>query len=765
MTKLKIILAFLSVIVCQTAFADSFVVSNIQVNGLQRVPKSTVLEYLPVKVGQTFDTASSGKAIQDLYATGLFQDVTLSRSGNTLIVSVAERPTIGSISVTGNKLIPKEKLDAVLKQMGLVEGNVFDDALLDRVKNGLKAEYFMMGRYNASIETFAIPQPRNRVAVRVEISEGKVAKVAHIQIIGNKAFSNRTLVRQMELTTPHWWSFLTRGDQYSKEKLDKSLEALRNYYQDRGYARFKIDSTQVSLTPDRKYVNVIVHVTEGPIYYFKDYKVVGDYIIPESQLHKLIGIKPGHVFSRKVVSDAGTAIGRALGNLGYAFATVNAQPDIDDENHQVFITLYVDPGQRIYVRRISFTGNTKTTDIVLRRELRQMEGSLVSIDNIDESKRRLDLLGYIDKVEVETKPVPGMEDQVDLDYHVTEGATAQAIAGVGYGTNGFVVNASLNQSNFLGTGKTLGINFQNSLTTTSYNINYNNPYYTPEGIQRGFTLYATRVSPGRLNVAHYTTDSYGGTVNYSIPVTEYDNVNVGYGLQNVHLSEGSNPSTEIQNFVNENGTNYTQGLVTAGWSRNKLDRANFPTRGLNQSLSAMMTVPVAHDSLEYFKTNYSAHYYHPIYSDYILSVLGNVGYGSGYGSPSELPFFVNYYAGGPSGYPGAVRGYSPNSLGPRDSNNEPIGGNLLVTGSGALIFPNPMMEKLRSSIFIDAGNVYTTQSNTTTGSGPLRLSTGLALDWRVPVLNVMLNVSLALPLNNRKGDETEPFQFNIGTNF
>lgn len=762
--QLKVILFTLLMITMPWAIADnSFVVKNIEINGLQRVPRSTVLQYLPVKVGQQFNTADTSTAIHDLYATGLFQDINVSRQGNTLIVDVVERPTIGSVSVTGNKMVPKEKMEQVLKQLGLVEGNVFDSALLDRVKNGLKSEYLNMGHYNVRVDTTVTPQPRNRVAIRVEISEGKVAQVAKIDIVGNKVFSSKTLIKQMELTTPHLWSVLTRGDQYSKEKLDKSLDAIRNYYQDRGYIRFKIDSTQVLLTPDRKQVVIVIHVTEGERYTFKGYRVVGNYIVSEQKMRESIPIAPGRVFSRKVVTDSGQALGRAMGNLGYAFANINAQPDIDDEYRQVFVTFFVEPGQRIYVRRITFSGNTKTSDIVLRRELRQMEGSLVSLDNIDESKRRLDLLGYLDKAEVETKPVTGVDDQVDLDYHVTEGPTAQAIAGIGYGTTGFVVNASLNQNNFLGTGKTLGINFQNSLVSTNYSVTYNNPYYTPEGIQRGFTAYATRTTPGRLNVANYTTDTYGGSVNYIIPVTEYDSVNLGYGLQNLHLSEGSNPSTEIQDFVNENGSEYTQGLLTGGWTRNKLDRANFPTRGYIQNAGALVTVPLFHDSLEYYKLNYGAHYYHPIYSDYIISLMGNTGYGSGYGKTSELPFFVNYFAGGPSGYPGSVRGYAPNSLGPKDSNGSPIGGNFLVTGSGALIFPNPMQEKLRSSLFFDAGNVYTTQSSNS--SGPVRLSTGLALDWKVPVLNVMLSVSLALPINHRKGDDTEPFQFNIGTNF
>lgn len=750
--------------VSTACFAETFTVQNIEFQGLQRISRVTALSYLPVEIGQQFDTANSGQVINALFKTGFFQDVNVSRHNGVLIIRVVERPTIGSIRVTGNKDIPKDKLDEVLKQTGLAEGNVYDSAILDKMKKSLQTEYYGRGRYNAKITTSVTPQPRNRVAIQIEISEGRVAQVAQIQFIGNQAFSDKELRKQMELTTHHWWSFIKHKDQYSKQKLDLSLETLRNFYLDHGYIRFKVDATQVSLSPDKKHVDVVIRLTEGGRYTVKGYKLVGNLVLPEEKMRSLVHIEQGSVFSRKAVTEAGQAMGKALGNLGYALASINAQPDINDERKEVFITFFVEPGNRVYVRRITFLGNTKTEDIVLRRQLRQMEGSLVTVDKVQESKRRLDLLGYLERTEIRTKPVPNADDQVDLDFDVTEGPSAQAMVGAGYGSNGLEFNAGINQHNFLGTGKTLGINFRNTEVLTNYSITYNNPYYTPDGVQRGFDLYLRHSNPGNLNVAHYTTDSVGGSVNYRIPVTADDNVHLGYGIQDLHLNIGSDPSTELTDFVNENGTDFQQILLNGGWSRNGLDRANFPTRGLNQMTGVQISAPITADhSLKYYKLNYNAHYYHPIVRDWTFSALTSLGYGAGYGESSTLPFLVNYFAGGPTGSPGAVRGYAPNSLGPRDSNDEPLGGNLLTTGSLGIIFPNPYMERLRTTVFVDAGNVYSTQTDA--GSGPLRFSTGVSVDWRVPIFNIVLNVSVAKALNSESEDDTEPFQFNIVTGF
>lgn len=774
--RVFLLIALLGISISQAQAAGSFVVRGIQVEGLQGISRDTVISYLPVQVGERFNPAQSDNVIRALYATGFFSDVSLSEQGNILVVKVVERPVIASVSVTGNKDIPKDKLNDVIKNVGLVEGRVFDSSILDRIKHSLETEYNSIGKYAATVTTSATPLPRNRVMVKIVISEGSTAEVTDIQIIGNHAFKSSTLIRQMTLTTPHLWSIITGGNKFAQNKLDASLDALREYYLDRGYLKFKIDSTQATLTPDRQHVYLIVHVTEGPVYTVKGYKLVGNLVVPEPKLRRLVHIEPGSVFSRQAVSDATDAIGKVLGNMGYAFAQVSVVPDIDEQAKQIFLNFYVNPGNRVYVRRINFIGNTKTEDVVLRHSVRQMEGGLVSVDDVKESERQLNLTGYLSDVHADTEVVPGIPDQVDLNYRVTEAPSAQATAGVGYGTDGFVINAGVNQSNFLGTGKTLGVNFQNSLYSTNYSINYNNPYYTEDGIQRGFNLYAQRITPHNLNISNFTQDTYGGTVNYAIPISANgDNLLLGYGYQDVILTLGGSPSTQLATFVNHNGRHFNQGLINTGWSHNGLDRAIFPTSGLYQAFGLNFALPVGGAPLDYYKANYEMNFYQPLFSGFIVNARTNLGYGAGFGPTQGLPFFANYYAGG-IGYNGQVRGYQANTLGPLDSNNTALGGNKLATGSLALIIPNPISAtKLRTSLFLDAGNVYSTEAQVRGGSsaGPLRYSTGVAVDWQVPVLNVLLSVSVAEPLNPQHHtingqlvrDQRDPFQFNIGTSF
>lgn len=766
--------------------ADSFVVKSIHITGLQGISSDTVMSYLPIHVGERINASQSANIISTLYATGFFSDVSLSQEGNTLIIHVAERPVISSISVSGNKDIPKDKLNEVLKKLGLVQGQVFDNSVLQRVKYSLETEYDNIGKYNARVDTIVTPRARGRVNVKIDISEGQTAEVADILIIGNHIYKSSVLIRQMTLATPHLWSFFTHTNLYSQDKLSSSLEALSSYYMDRGYLKFKVDAAQVTLTPDRKHVYLVIHVTEGEVYKVKGYSVVGNTLIPQARLQRMIHIKAGDVFSRKAINSASDAITKMLGNMGYAFASVNVVPEIDDKTKQVYLTFYIQPGNRVYVRRINFHGNYKTEDTVLRHSIRQMEGSLVSVDDIKESEHQLNLTGYLSNVTTDTKAVPGIPDEVDLDYNVTEAPSSQASAGVGYGTDGFVVNAGLNQNNFLGSGKTLGVNFQNSLYSTDYSINYNNPYYTPDGVQRGFTLYAQRITPGNLNISRYNQNTYGGTVNYSIPISANgDNLLLGYGYQNTLLKLGNGPSSQLVNFVNTyhpggRSTRFNQILLNSGWSRNGLDKATFPTNGLYQDFGFDMTLPGGGSPpLDYYKANYDMNYYYPIIPEEVTGLIFNarasLGYGAGFGPTAGLPFFANYYAGGIA-YSGQVRGYESNTLGPLDSLGDALGGNKLATGTLALIFPNPIStDKLRTSVFLDGGNVYSTQAQVRGGSpaGPMRYSTGLSVDWQVPVLNVLLSVSYAKALNPHRHyvngqifrDQTEPFQFNVGTSF
>jgi outer membrane protein insertion porin family len=773
----KICLFFGLISLAFSAHAASFVVKDVRIQGLQGISNETVMSYMPVQVGQRFDSSQSGQVIHALYDTGFFSDVSLATQGGVLIVTVVERPVIASLDVSGNKTIPKDKLNDVIKKLGLAQGQVFDSSILDRVKHSLESEYDTIGKYNARITTTATPEPRNRVAVKLNISEGRTAQVQQIHIIGNHVFSSSKLIGEMTLTTPRIWSIVTQGDLYSQDKLNSSLEAISSYYLNRGYLKFKVDSAQATLTPDRNYIYITIHVTEGPVYTFKGYRIISNVEFDQATLKKLIEIQPGANFSREAVRRGGEGINKLLGNMGYAFANVDPVPDVDEKTKQVFITYYVDPGHRVYVRRINFSGNTKTEDVVLRRTMPQMEGGLVSTDDIKESKRQLDLLGYLENVNVQTVAVPDVPDQVDLNYSLTEGPSAQATVGVGYGTDGIQLDAGVNQSNFMGTGKTVGINASHNRYQTTYSFNYNNPYYTQDGVQRGFTVYASRITPGNLNVTSYTSNQYGASVNYSIPMSASgDSMQLGYGYQITTLSLGSTPSTQLQNFVGGKGTRFNQLLLTGGWTHNGLDKAFMPTRGLFDSLGALVSLPGGGKrALDYYKLTYQLNYYHPLVSNFIFTARTNLGYGNGFASTHGLPFFANYYAGGPEGTQGQVRGYRTNTMGPKDSNGDPMGGNVLTTGTLGIIFPNPFQaDKLRTSVFLDGGNVYTTLPRSLGGgsrpigggaAGPVRYSAGLGVDWQVPVMNFVLNLSLARAINPQRQDSLDFFQFNLGTNF
>lgn len=761
-----------------TPVAQAFIVKDIRVEGPEGVNRETVLNYLPVHVGQDFSASQSGDVIGALYGSGLFSNVSLSQQDGTLIVYVEPRAIISCVSITGNKTIPTDKINEVLKNVGLVSGQVFDHAILDQMVRSLRTEFDNLGKYNACVTPTVIHQPRNRVAIKIEISEGQSVVVKQITIIGNHAFSHWTLTRQLPITTPRPWCFFTHSDLYTPDRLTDTLEALRCFYLDRGYLRFKIDSAQATLSPDRKCVYLVIHVTEGCRYHISGYQLAGNLILPQDTLSHLIGLAPGCIFSKAAIGVATQGITHALGNLGYLFASVNVDPQIDDAAKTVYLTFFVDPGNRVYVRRINFIGNTKTEDVVLRRILPQMEGTLASTCKIEESERQLNLTGFLaDPVHTETVPIPGMPDQVDLNYRLTESPSASATAGAGYGTQGYVINAGLNQPNFMGTGNSLGLNLATSRYSTSGSISYVNPYLTDDGISQGFTIYGQHTTPGRVNIVSYTTDVYGASVNYGIPVSANgDSIQVGIGYQNLYLNVGSNPSVQLFNFTHTYGTRFNQVLFNTGWSRNTLDRAIFPTCGLYQALSLQVALPGSSEHyVNYYKAAYNFNYYHPITHHFVFLAKGIAAYGAGLGATKGLPFFGNYFAGG-IGSVGEVRGFTANSLGPRDyfvgSNGlfigDPLGGNELVAGTLGIIFPNPVGEdKLRTMVFMDGGNVYSTKARVIggTGAGPIRYSAGVAADWRVPIMNVFLEVCAAKALNPQPGDNLRLFDFSIGTTF
>ncbi len=801
MTLLKKLLwssLFSILIITNALAAQTFVIRNIQVQGLQGISKATVLNYLPVHVGETFDPSKTDEIINDLYQTGFFSNISLARAGNTLIINVSERPVIGSIKVTGNNMITKDQINGVLSNVGLVEGRVFDQSVLNKLTNSLQSEYYSIGHYNARVTTTVTPEPRNRVAVLVTVSEGRVALVEHIQIIGNTAFSSSAIIHAMTLTTPKWNTFFTQSDHYSKDKLDASMDGIRNYYLDRGYLKIKIDSYQASIAPDRKSIFLIVHLTEGPIYYVSGYDIVGNLILPKAKLESMVKLKPGDPFSRAEIVDATKRMMRALGNQGYAFADVNAIPTIDETTRRIFISFHVNPGNRIYVRRVNFAGNTKTADYVLRRAMRVQEGGMINLDDIDESTRNLNMLGYLGNVKETTNPVVGTNDQVDVDYNVTEKSSAAATAGAGYGTDGFVLSAGINESNFLGTGDSVGINFNSDPYERTYSFSFNNPCINQYCVSRGFTVYDTLTTPFAVNLgSFYSTNEYGFNVAYGIPISEYDSYQLGYGVQHTTLHNGNEStvengvvvpigSTMVQSFIKDNGNEFNQLLLSLGWTRDTLDRAVFPTSGLNQAAAIQISTPIASTPLDYYKLTYQAHWFLPMWDDYIFTAEGGAGYGNSYGSPGALPFFDNYYAGG-IGFNGAVRGYETNTLGPQDNTGTPVGGNAMLAGSLGLIIPTPIDDTLRTTLFVDAGNVFDTKraynvpfespSVPTPGApqtnnfpvgidlGELRYSTGVEFDWQVPVVNALLTLSFAKALNPSKTDQTEWFQFNIGTSF
>ena len=744
--------------------SQGFIVKDIKITGLKRVSEGTVLNYLPVQVGEEVNADSTPKIIRALYETGFFQSVVLEREGSILIVQVIERSTIGSITVTGNTEIPADKMKELLKEIGLVKGQVFQRSSLELLKKNLKQAYNARGKYNARINSRVVPLTENRVAITITISEGRVSRIKSIKIIGNQDFKTYELTNQLSLSSSNILTYVTKKDQYSKAAMDASLESLRSFYLNHGYLKFRITSSQVVLAPDRTDVFINIYIKEGPQYRFSGYDIEGKTIIAKEKLQKLIPIKKGTVFSRQEVTQAVTAINTALGDIGYGFPVVNAEPVIDEIRKTVFVRFIIDPGRHVYVRRINFHGNTKTSDDLLRNVIRQTEGSLLSLHNIKESERQLRLLSYLKDIDIKTTPIPGANNQVDLDVQVAEASSAEASASVGYGTTGPQINASINQYNFMGTGRTIGLGFNASWWGQNYSFNYFNPFYTKTGIGRGVNAYFEKVDPRHLEVSMYNSDRFGGDVNYSVRLSDASSFQFGYGYQGLDIQSVGGVQS-IQNFVNLHGTQFNQIRLAGGWSRNTYDRMPFPTKGSNQQAVMWFALPASSNSLNYYKGNYQAHWYQPLYKELLLTLLGSVGYGNTY-NHDGLPFYENFFAGGIA-QPGQVRGYESYSLGPIDNFGNAIGANLLINGSAGIVLPYPFSrETIRSTLFIDAGNVFAEGIPTNlTGSneGPLRFSGGISLEWRSPL--GPLAFSLASPINQQQRDRAQYFQFSASTGF
>jgi outer membrane protein insertion porin family len=760
MTKLLLSLVFL--LLTSTVIADTFKIEDIRVEGLQRISAGTVFNFLPVKVGDEMTDKDAKSIIRALFKSKYFNDVAVEEQNGVLVITVSERPAISSIEFVGNKDLDSKELLKSLSRMGFAEGQVFQQAILERVELELERQYFSRGKYGVTIDSVVTPLDRNRVAIRINMAEGVVATIASINIVGNTSFDEDELLVDFESTTGGLLSSFTRDNQYSRQKLSADLETLRSHYLDRGYVDFSVESTQVSITDDKKQMYITINIQEGERYKIKEVRLAGDLIVPETELFELVTIKKDAVFSRKSITQSTEYLTDRLGNDGYAFANINAVPTIDRENREVTLTFFVDPGRRAYVRRINIAGNSKTRDEVLRREMRQQESAWISTHDVDQSRARIQRLGYFDDVNVETIPVPGTVDQVDLDFNVSETPSGSLSAGLGFSqSDGLIFNANVVQKNFLGSGKHINFGFNNSSVNTVYSFGYTNPFATVDGISQGFSAFFRETDADEANIASFSTDVWGGDINFGIPISEINRIRLAFGYENTELKlPANNRISYYDEFVAEEGDSFDTWTITLSWSSDTRDNSILPTRGTSQSLSAEVAVPIG--SLQYYKLRYKHKWFHPVTDSLTLSLRGNLGYGDVYGKTEIYPFFQNFYAGGIR----SVRGFQSNTLGVQED-EQALGGNLLVTGGAELIFPVPFMKKqlksFRLSTFVDVGNVFSEDQGFDFDAGELRYSAGLSAVWISPF--GAMTVSIAQPLNDESEDEVENFQFSLGSTF
>ena len=770
------------------AHAQSFKISDIRINGLQRVSAASVFGALPLNVGEEVDDQRLVESTRALFKTGFFQDIQLGRDGDVLVITVVERPSVASIDIEGNKAISTDDLMKGLKQSGLAEGEVFQRATLEGVRNELQRQYVAQGRYSATVDTEVISQPRNRVGLKIKIDEGEVAAIKHINVVGNTVFDEADLTDQFTLKTSNWLSFFKNDDKYAREKLSGDLERLRSYYLDRGYINMEIVSTQVSITPDKKQVFITVNISEGEKFTVRDISLKGDLKVPEDQIKALLLVQPGQVFSRKLMTSTSDLITRRLGNEGYTFTNVNAVPTPDSGSHTVDIAFVVDPGKRAYANRINFRGNTKTEDQVLRREMRQMEGGWASTFLIDQSKTRLERLGYFKEVNVETPAVAGVDDQVDVNYSVEEQASGSITASVGFAQSaGLILGGAITQNNFLGTGNSASIGLTRSEYQSKYNIGFTDPYFTADGVSLGYNAFYNKTDYNDYysdGVSYYSINSYGAGATLGYPINETSRLSFGLTAQHDVIEPGTYSADEIYDFIEREGKQFTNFKANLGWSESTLNKGVMATRGSSQNLNLMVTVPGS--DLSFYKIDYNGQTFVPLSKDTSLRLHTKLGYGNSYGSTDGLPFYENYTAGGE----GSVRGFESGTLGPRntpatgnyasagqayysDRDTEALGGNIMLTGGVEYLFPMPFIKdnkSLRTSLFWDVGSVFSNKCylSTTTGCDGVNLdqlgsSVGVGVTWYSPM--GPLSVNLALPVRKPEDAQTQVFQFSLGQSF
>lgn len=762
-----IVLATLSV---NAHAADTFVIKDIRIEGLQRVEPGTVFSYLPVQVGDTFNEEKSAEAIKALYTTGFFKDVQIQAQGDVLIVIVDERPTVSRIEFTGMKEFDQETVRKSLKAVGVAEARFYDKALIDKAEQELKRQYVGKGMYAAEVVATVTPVERNQVAVYFNIDEGPTAKIQAIKFIGNQEFGESTLTGMMQLKTGGWLSWYSKDNLYSKQKLTADLETIRSYYLNRGYLEFTITSTQVSITPDKKGIYLTIGVKEGQKFTVKDVRLAGDLLGKEDELMQLITLKSGDTYSSAKLTESTKAIAEMLGSYGYAFAVVNPQPDIRRELSEVDLTLVVDPGRRVYVRQVVITGNAKTRDLVIRREMRQYESSWFDSSKIDLSKKRVNRLGYFTEAEITTEDVPGVPDQVDVKVSVKEKPTGSVSVGAGFSsTEKVMLSAGINQDNAFGTGTAIGLNAGLGKINQSLTLSQYDPYFTDEGISRYSDLYYRSSKPlYYVGDPDYQIKSVGTSLKFGVPYTEVDRVFYGTGVEAFQISSSANTPQPYLNYMQSYGiaapgypatlTTYNVPL-TVGWTRDGRDSALIPSSGSLETLSAEVGTPAG--SMEYWRLYGRYQKYHSFDKGNILSFNGEIGYSQAYGN-NPFPITKNYYVGGI----GSVRGYAPGSLGPTYLNNLtgtylPTGGQSKIVSNLEYTVPVPgtgVDKTLRTFVFTDGGNAFGSNLNLV-----LRYSYGIGLEWISPL--GPLKFSYGIPISPQPTDNVQRLQFQVGTAF
>lgn len=762
--------ALMSIAGAAVAAASDFVIQDIRIEGIARTEPGTVLSHLPFQVGDEFTDAKGNTAIHALYGSGLFRDVRLEREGNVLVIQLQERPAVASISTQGIHAFDNAAIEQSLRDVGMAEGRIFDHATLDRADQEMRRQYLARGYYGVDVKTTVTPLDRNRVRLSIVVDEGEAASISSIRFVGNRIMDDETLQEQMQLTTSGWMSWYTKSNLYSREKLAADIEAIRSYYLNNGYLDFKVDSVQVSIAPNKQDIFITINMTEGEQYHITGVELTGDMLGLQKDLEQLIEVEPGSIYNAEVINTASTAITDKLSSLGYAFATARPTPVVTG-NNEAKVIYTIDPGRRAYVRHVNISGNSKTQDEVIRREVRQYEAAWFDSEAVKLSRDRIDRLGFFDSVTVDPKPVPGTRDQVDLEVVVKERPTGSINLGAGFSTSdGVILSAGFAQNNIFGTGKSVSAEVNTSDSTRTYALSLTEPYITPEGISRSIDLYDRRVDMDELDLANdLEYETRGAAVSWGIPFTEYDRVFLGAKFENTIVDAGSGAPERYQQYVRDFGDSPKAVAATIGWSRDSRDNALAPTRGTYQRLSGEVTLPVM--DLRYYRASYQLQHYWPVTRDLTLAFNGEVGYGDSWGG-KEYPFFKNFYAGGI----GSVRGYENSSLGPKDNSKggegDSAGGNASLNFSVEMLMPLPGADRtLRWFTFFDGGWVWgdsygedgRVEDQMGISLSDLRYSVGVGVAWISPL--GPLKFSIAAPINDKSGDKTERFQFQIGTGF